>query len=91
MKDSANTDLTFILADCDYPYSLGKVGPYLLWKMYNKSLLIYINIIFSDNIGTESESSSLPYIPPHPERGSGVHRIVAVLLKGPLIRVSYRE
>ena len=34
VKESTNSDLTLILADCDLPYSSGSTGPYLLWKMY---------------------------------------------------------
>lgn len=37
--------------------------------------------LFSDNLGTKTETETLPYIPPLPERGSGVHRVVGVLVK----------
>ena len=67
--------------DCDFPTVENASKPFLLWKMYFflKGFVFYFRI--SDNLGIESEKESYPFLPPMPERGSGIHRVVAIILK----------
>lgn len=76
-------NLTFVLVDCDSPNQLNIPSPYILWKVYHNTFSIILNIYYyysSDNFGTDLEVETHSYIPPLPERGSGVHRIIGVLL-----------
>lgn len=67
--------------DCDFPTVEYSSKPFLLWKMYFFLKTSFYFFVFSDNLGTESEKESYSFLPPMPERGSGIHRVVAIILK----------
>jgi hypothetical protein len=54
-------------------------------------LKLIFNYFFSDYLGTESEKESYPFLPPIPERGSGIHRVVAMVLKNYNLHPTDRE
>ena len=52
-------------------------------KLNFQNLWIYF---FSDNLGSSTEFESFPYFSASPERGSGVHRIVGIIVKNPKLQ-----
>lgn len=64
---------SFAMIDCDYPVdSSGKLSDHILW---------FISNIPGGSIDISKGSELLPFIPPHPQRGTGFHRFLSVLMR----------
>lgn len=69
---------SFVLFDADYPDEANsKLSQYALWSRVNIKTNEAVEITSKTELGTEV----LSYVPPHPQRGSGTHRIVAALIE----------
>lgn len=79
---SSTDHLTLILFDADFSSNETNKKPFILWQMYFKSFkkLFYF---YRNNFRSENEVEILPYCPASPERGSGIHRIIGLIIKNP--------
>ena len=61
---------------------------------YGNCNLVFQNInikLCRNNYSTSNEIETLPYCPASPERGSGVHRIVGIIVKNPNPQYKYSD
>src|SRR5690606_31819861 len=67
-----------LLFDADYPCEQSKrLQEYILWSNYNN--MSSNKCVFNLKDVTNGQA----FIPPHPQRGSGVHRIILVVVEHP--------
>ncbi len=79
LKSSKSLHSLFLF-DADYPDpTTNKLTNYLLWSRQN----LIPGVSYCLELEKASGNQGLDFIPPHPARGTGVHRIILALIEHP--------